>query len=248
MDAEHRRDSHRAMRRRGTLQIGLCVWCTALLLATPAAAPGRGYPVTVYFSKHPTSDENPTAVFPVWRLSPTRAVATFAIGQLLVGPTRAEARSGYYTALAGIFQRLQRRPASTAAQLRGHSPTRHGRAGQPSAVSVQQATSAARQGMAGKTWRRGTAASRGVPPVLVQGCRVAALACQGHPQADRGPLVQGALARSSYRLASDPTASRRRSTSAGRLMLRSRVTRAGSPHIVPYARVLDTELARPSQT
>jgi hypothetical protein len=30
-------------------------------------------------------------------------VATFAIGQLVVGPTGAEARSGYYTALAGIF-------------------------------------------------------------------------------------------------------------------------------------------------
>jgi hypothetical protein len=39
----------------------------------------------------------------VRRLSPTRAVATFAIGQLLVGPTHVEARSGYYTALAGIF-------------------------------------------------------------------------------------------------------------------------------------------------
>src|SRR5919201_4546465 len=91
------------MRQRGTLLIGLCVWCSSLLLATPAAAPGRGYPVKVYFSQHPASDETPAAVFPVRRLSPTRAVATFAIGQLLVGPTRAEARRGYYTALAGIF-------------------------------------------------------------------------------------------------------------------------------------------------
>jgi hypothetical protein len=85
------------------MQIGRCVWCSALLLATLAAAPGRGYPVKVYFSKHPASDENPATVFPVRRISPTRAVATFAIGQLLVGPTRSEARSGYYTALAGIF-------------------------------------------------------------------------------------------------------------------------------------------------
>ena len=103
MNAEHRVDGRRVMIQRGTLRIGLCVCCSALLLATLATAPGRGYPVKVYFSKHPASDENPTAVFPVRRLSPTRAVATFAIGQLLVGPTRAEARSGYYTALAGIF-------------------------------------------------------------------------------------------------------------------------------------------------
>jgi hypothetical protein len=103
MNAEHRGEGITAIIQRGTLQIGLCVWCCSLLLATLAAAPGRGYPVKVYFSKHPVSDENPAAVFPVRRISPTRAVATFAIGQLLVGPTRAEARSGYYTALAGIF-------------------------------------------------------------------------------------------------------------------------------------------------
>ena len=103
MNAEHRVDGRRVMIQRGTLRIGLCVCCSALLLATLATAPGRSYPVTVYFSKHPASDENPTAVFPVRRLSPTRAVATFAIGQLVVGPTRAEARRGYYTALAGIF-------------------------------------------------------------------------------------------------------------------------------------------------
>ena len=103
MNAEHRVDGRRVMIQRGTLRIGLCVCCSALLLATLATAPGRSYPVTVYFSKHPASDENPTAVFPVRRLSPTRAVATFAIGQLVVGPTRAEARRGYYTALAGIL-------------------------------------------------------------------------------------------------------------------------------------------------
>jgi hypothetical protein len=85
------------------MQIGQCVCCSSLLLAVLAAAPGRGYPVKVYFSRHPASDENPAAVFPVRRISPMRAVATFAIGQLLVGPTRAEATSGYYTALAGIF-------------------------------------------------------------------------------------------------------------------------------------------------
>src|SRR3954447_14805605 len=103
MKTEHRAGGITAMIQRGTMQIGQCVCCASLLLATLAAAPGRGYPVKVYFSKHPVSDDNPAAVFPVRRLSPTRAVATFAVGQLVVGPTRAEARSGYYTALAGIF-------------------------------------------------------------------------------------------------------------------------------------------------
>jgi len=49
--------------------------------------------VKVYFSKHPESDQHATAVFAVRRISPTRAVATFAIGQLLVGPTQAEANA-----------------------------------------------------------------------------------------------------------------------------------------------------------
>jgi hypothetical protein len=109
MNAEHRMDGITAMIQRGTLQIGLWACCSSLLLAVLTAmpgrsypVPGRSYPVKVYFSKHPASDEYPTTVFPVRRLSPTRAVATFAIGQLLVGPTCAEARSGYYTALPGI--------------------------------------------------------------------------------------------------------------------------------------------------
>src|SRR5438270_12711995 len=95
------------------------VCCLSLLLAVPtgtvrasttwpitgrtqssAAPPARGYPVTVYFSKHPESDQRATAVFALRRIAPTRAVATFAIGQLLAGPTPAEARARYFSALA----------------------------------------------------------------------------------------------------------------------------------------------------
>jgi hypothetical protein len=68
-----------------------------------AETPARGYRVRVYFSKHPESDQNATAVFAVVRVSPTLAVAAFAIGQLLVGPTRTETKAGYYSALAGLL-------------------------------------------------------------------------------------------------------------------------------------------------
>ena len=68
-----------------------------------AEPPARSYPVKVYFSKHPQSDQNATAVFAVRRSSPTLAVAAFAIGQLVVGPTRTETKAGYYSALAGLL-------------------------------------------------------------------------------------------------------------------------------------------------
>ena len=73
--------------------------------STPSSAepPARGYPVNVYFSKHPQSDQNATAVFAVRRISPTLAVAAFAIRQLVVGPTRTETKAGYYSALAGLL-------------------------------------------------------------------------------------------------------------------------------------------------
>ena len=72
--------------------------------AQPSAQPpARGHAVKVYFSKHPQSDQNATAVFAVRRISPTLAVATFALGQLVVGPTRTETKAGYYSALAGLL-------------------------------------------------------------------------------------------------------------------------------------------------
>ncbi|MGE5334428.1 MAG: GerMN domain-containing protein [Nitrososphaerota archaeon] len=60
-----------------------------------------GYPVKVYFSKHPESDTAPTALFPVSRISPTLGVATYSIGQLIAGPTATEKARGYYTPLEG---------------------------------------------------------------------------------------------------------------------------------------------------
>lgn len=71
---------------------------TAAATTTPS-----GYAVKVYFSKHPESDSNFNAVFPVNRISPTLGVGTFAIKQLIAGPTSAEAAAGLYTELtAGL--------------------------------------------------------------------------------------------------------------------------------------------------
>lgn len=58
-----------------------------------------GYPVKVYFSKHPDSENDNTKVFAVNRTSPTLGVATYAIGQLVAGPTSSESASGLYTEL-----------------------------------------------------------------------------------------------------------------------------------------------------
>ena len=110
------------MRRLRTKRLALAVCFLSVLLAVPtcvvrasttwpstgstqssAQLPARGYPVKVYFSKHPQSDQNATAVFAVRRISPTLAVAAFALGQLVVGPTRTETKAGYYSALAGLL-------------------------------------------------------------------------------------------------------------------------------------------------
>ena len=70
----------------------------ACLNGKPAAS---GYAVKVFFSKHPVSDDDPTAVFPLARTSPTLGVATFALGELLKGPTQAERAQGYYSPFEG---------------------------------------------------------------------------------------------------------------------------------------------------
>ena len=67
--------------------------------ATPG--PSNGYAVKVYFSKF--SDTNPNNVYPVDRVSPTSAVATFAIQLLIAGPTLAERSQGYYSELNSLF-------------------------------------------------------------------------------------------------------------------------------------------------
>lgn len=74
---------------------------------TPANPTATGtppsYPVKVYFSRHPDSDNNPNAVFAVQRVSPTLGVATYAIQQLIAGPTATERTAGYYTELTGAL-------------------------------------------------------------------------------------------------------------------------------------------------
>jgi hypothetical protein len=58
----------------------------------------------VFFSRHPESDNDPTRVFAVSRTSLTSGVATFAIAQLIAGPSQAEQSQGYYTPLSGSLQ------------------------------------------------------------------------------------------------------------------------------------------------
>ncbi len=62
-----------------------------------------GYQVDVYFSRHPESDTRPGAVFAVHRTAPTLGVATYAIAQLIAGPTPTEAAKGYFTPLSDAF-------------------------------------------------------------------------------------------------------------------------------------------------
>jgi hypothetical protein len=72
------------------------------LTATPTPSP-----VLVYFSKNPESLNDPTAVFPLQRVAPNSAVATsttYAIQQLIAGPTSSEAAVGYFTELTTVLQ------------------------------------------------------------------------------------------------------------------------------------------------
>ncbi len=63
----------------------------------PVSSIPQGYAVQVYFSKHPDSDNDPTKTFTVDRTSPTSAIATYAISQLIAGPTSNEAALGLYS-------------------------------------------------------------------------------------------------------------------------------------------------------
>ncbi len=55
------------------------------------------YPVKVYFSKHPESDDDPARTFALARVSPDLGVAKFAVTELLKGPTPEEATQGYFS-------------------------------------------------------------------------------------------------------------------------------------------------------
>ncbi len=55
--------------------------------------------VKVYFSKTATTYEHPEQVYPVLRTSPDTKVGTFAIEQLIAGPTDQEKSAGYLSVL-----------------------------------------------------------------------------------------------------------------------------------------------------
>ena len=58
------------------------------------------YPIKVFFSRSPESlNTNPSAVYPVARVSPTIAVGTFSLQLLIAGPTLSERNAGYFTEL-----------------------------------------------------------------------------------------------------------------------------------------------------
>jgi hypothetical protein len=84
---------------------------TATTAASPTTAatatPGlSGYPIQVYFSKTPDSENNVSAVFPVKRVSPTQQVETFSIQFLIAGPTPEERVAGYYSELNALLNGL----------------------------------------------------------------------------------------------------------------------------------------------
>ncbi len=66
---------------------------------TPELAPSEQltYPVKVYFSKHPESDDNPSRTFAVARVAPDLGVGNYAIADLLKGPTQDEAAQRYFS-------------------------------------------------------------------------------------------------------------------------------------------------------
>jgi hypothetical protein len=54
-------------------------------------------PLLLLLSKHPESDDDPTVVFGVERVSPDSGVARFAIKELLQGPTPEEESGGLFS-------------------------------------------------------------------------------------------------------------------------------------------------------
>lgn len=71
--------------------------------AVPTNPIANGYAIKVYFSKFPNSINSFTAVFPVNRVSPTIAVATFSIQLLIAGPTNDEHNAGYFSEFNSIL-------------------------------------------------------------------------------------------------------------------------------------------------
>ncbi len=70
---------------------------------TTSATSAASYRIKVYFSKSNVPPGDEFKVFPVYRFSPTLAVATFAIQSLIAGPTLSESDAGYFTELNSLF-------------------------------------------------------------------------------------------------------------------------------------------------
>lgn len=89
---------------------------TATSAASPTAASTptsslTGYPVTVFFSKTPDSENNYTVVFPLKRVSPTKQVEAYSIQLLIAGPTAEERAAGYYSELNSLFSGVSQCPS-----------------------------------------------------------------------------------------------------------------------------------------
>lgn len=65
--------------------------------ATTTPTAPAPHQLSVFFSKHPESDNDPSAIFAVSRSTTDSSVGTFVINELLKGPTPAEASAGYFT-------------------------------------------------------------------------------------------------------------------------------------------------------
>jgi hypothetical protein len=76
---------------------------TATVTVTSTATPSQTataateVPLVLQLSKHPESDDDPTVVFGVERVSPDSGVARFAIKELLQGPTAEEESGGLFS-------------------------------------------------------------------------------------------------------------------------------------------------------
>jgi hypothetical protein len=68
-----------------------------------AALTASSSSILVYFSRSPESLNDPNAVFPVQRTSPTSAVATYAIQLLIAAPTQEERGAGDFSELNSLF-------------------------------------------------------------------------------------------------------------------------------------------------
>jgi hypothetical protein len=73
----------------------------------PAENTDKTYPVQVFYSKHPESDDDPSKVFPVSRTASDLGLGKTAMTELLKGPSATEQSQGYFTTV-----RLREGPSS----------------------------------------------------------------------------------------------------------------------------------------